>query len=80
MEFTFIINDFPSGLCCICLHRAWILNFDPEAPYIYPYFFLNLDTQGIAGVIKWVLILLAGFVVTGYMFFGIDRLLKKKNK
>ena len=61
--------------------RAWFLGFNPETPYIYPYFFLNLDTQGVVGVIKWVLILLIAFIVIGYIFFGIDRLLKmQKNK
>lgn len=58
--------------------RAWILGFNPEAPYIYPYFFLNIDTQGVSGVIKWVIILLAGFMVTGYLFYGIDCIKKKK--
>ena len=69
---------FPLVYVIFIYTRAWILNFDPEVPYIYPYFFLNLDTQGIAGVIKWVLILLAGFMVTGYLFYGIDRIAKKK--
>lgn len=69
---------FPLVYVLFIYTRAWILNFDPEVPYIYPYFFLNLETQGVAGVIKWVLILLAGFTVTGYAFFAIDRLLNKK--
>ena len=38
--------------------RAWMLEFNAEVPYIYPYFFLNLDTQGVTGVLKWVGILL----------------------
>jgi len=56
--------------------RAWILEFNAEIPYIYPYFFLNLDTQGVAGVLKWVGILLAAFIVVGFIFFGLDRLVK----
>ena len=59
--------------------RAAILNFDPEAPYIYPYFFLNLETQGVGGVAKWVVILFAGFIALGYIFYGIDKLIKSKN-
>lgn len=59
--------------------RAAILNFNPEAPYIYPYFFLNLEIQGIAGVAKWVVILFAGFIALGYIFYGIDKLIKSKN-
>ena len=60
--------------------RAAILNFNPEAPYIYPYFFLNLETQGIAGVAKWVVILFAGFIALGYIFYGIDKLIKSNGK
>lgn len=49
-------------------------------PLIYPYFFLNLETQGIGGVIKWIVILLIFFVVVGYLFWVIDKLGKKKCK
>jgi hypothetical protein len=59
--------------------RAAILNFNPEAPYIYPYFFLNLETQGIAGVAKWVVMLFAGFIALGYIFYGIDKIIKSKD-
>ena len=58
--------------------RAALLNFNPEAPYIYPYFFLNLETQGVAGVAKWVLILFTGFIAMGYIFYGIDKIKKSK--
>ena len=58
--------------------RAAILDFNPEAPYIYPYFFLNLETQGVAGVAKWVVILFACFIVMGYIFYGIDKAIKSK--
>ena len=58
--------------------RAAILNFNPDAPYIYPYFFLNLETQGVAGVAKWVLILFAGVIALGYIFYGIDKVIKSK--
>ena len=58
--------------------RAALLNFNPEAPYIYPYFFLNLETQGVAGVAKWVLILFSGFIAMGYIFYGIDKIIKSK--
>lgn len=58
--------------------RAWILDFNPEAPYIYPYFFLNLDTLGVFGVIKWIGILSMVFIVIGYVMFGLDKILKNK--
>lgn len=58
--------------------RAALVNFNPEVPYLYPYFFLNLDTLGVAGVGKWVGILLVGFIVLGYIFYGVDKLITSK--
>jgi hypothetical protein len=47
-------------------------------PLIYPYFFVNLDTQGVGGVLKWIVILLVAFIAVGYLFVGLDRIGKKK--
>lgn len=58
--------------------RAAIVNFNPEVPYLYPYFFLNLETQGVAGVAKWVAMLFLGFIALGYIFYGIDKVIKSK--
>lgn len=58
--------------------RAAIVNFNPEVPYLYPYFFLNLDNLGVVGVAKWVAILFAGFIALGYIFYGIDNFIKTK--
>ena len=58
--------------------RAAILDFNPDAPYIYPYFFLNLETQGVAGAAKWVAMLFVGFITLGYIFYGIDKMIKLK--
>ena len=69
---------FPVLYVAFVYIRASIVNFNPEVPYLYPYFFLNLDTQGIAGVVKWVLILFVGFIALGYIFYGIDKLIKSK--
>lgn len=69
---------FPLVYVIFIFIRAWILNFDVNVPYIYPYFFLNLDKLGIIGVIKWVVILSLGFVVVGYIFYGIDKILSKR--
>ena len=69
---------FPAVYVAFVYVRAAILNFNPEAPYIYPYFFLNLETQGAAGVAKWIVILFAGFIALGYIFYGIDKLIKSK--
>ena len=69
---------FPALYVVFVYSRAAILNFNPEAPYIYPYFFLNLETQGGAGVARWVAILFVGFIALGYIFYGIDKLIKSK--
>ena len=69
---------FPVVYVAFVYVRAALYNFNPEVPYIYPYFFLNLDTQGVAGVAKWVAILFVGFIALGYIFYGIDKLIKSK--
>ena len=55
-----------------------VMNYAGTDPIIYPYFFLNPERVGISGMITWVLALLAGFVVLGYLFMLTDRLLAKK--
>ena len=69
------------------LIQALILKFDSSiliptttTPLIYPYFFVNLDTLGVPGVLKWIAILSAAFVAVGFVFFGLDRLGKKTSK
>ena len=79
---------FPLGYVIFLLIQAIILGFDSsimvpgsETPLIYPYFFVNVETQGVGGVIMWIVILAAAFVAVGYGFFGLDRLLgRKKDK
>ena len=43
---------FPLVYIVFVYIRAWILDFNPEAPYIYPYSFLNLETQGVVKLKK----------------------------
>ena len=76
---------FPLGYVIFLLVQAVILKFDSsilipttETPLIYPYFFVNLDTQGVPGVLMWIGILAVAFVAVGFAFFGIDRIGKKK--
>ena len=76
---------FPLVYVIFLLIQAIILKFDSSiliptttTPLIYPYFFVNLDTQGVGGVLMWIGILSVAFVVVGYLFFGIDRIQKKK--
>ena len=77
-QYPLISIVFPLVYVIFIFIRAWILKFDATVPYIYPYFFLNLETQGIAGVAKWILILLLGFVVLGFIFYGLDKISRKK--
>lgn len=70
---------FPVLYVTFVFIRAALVNFNPEVPYLYPYFFLNIDNLGIAGVAKWVAILFAGFIALGYIFYGIDKSIKSKN-
>ena len=76
---------FPVAYVIFLLIQAIILKFDSSiliptttTPLIYPYFFVNLDTQGIPGVLMWIGILSVAFAVVGFGFFGLDRLGKKK--
>ena len=68
----------------IFLIHAAILGFDTSiltptgATLIYPYFFVNLETQGVPGVLMWIGILSAAFIAIGFAFFGLDRIGKKK--
>jgi hypothetical protein len=78
-------TSFPLAYLVFIFIQAAIMKFDTsllipgtDTPLIYPYFFVNLETQGIGGVAKWVVILLAAFVVVGFIFFGLDKLGKKK--
>ena len=76
---------FPLAYVIFLLIQAVILKFDSSiliptttTPLIYPYFFVNLDTQGVSGVLMWIGILSAAFVLVGFLFFGLDKLGKKK--
>ena len=69
------------------LIQAIILKFDTSiliptttTPLIYPYFFVNLDTQGVFGVLMWIGILAVAFTAVGYLFYGLDRLGKKTKR
>ena len=78
---------FPVAYVIFLLIQAIILKFDSSilipttsTPLIYPYFFVDLDKQGVPGVLMWIAILSVAFVVVGFAFFGIDRIGKKKSK
>ena len=79
--------SFPLGYAIFLLIHAAILGFDTSiltptgTTLIYPYFFVNLETQGVPGVLMWIAILSVAFVAMGFAFYGLDRLEKKtKNR
>jgi hypothetical protein len=76
---------FPLVYAIFLLVQAVILKFDSsilipnsQTPLIYPYFFVNLETQGVPGVLMWIGILAVAFSAVGFIFFGLDKLGKKK--
>ena len=76
---------FPLAYVIFLLIQAVILKFDTSiliptttTPLIYPYFFVNLETQGLPKVLMWIAILAVVFATVGYAFYGIDRLIKSK--
>ena len=76
---------FPLAYVIFLLIQAIILGFDSSiliptttTPLIYPYFFVNIETQGLPTVLMWIAILAVAFVAIGYLFFGLDRLKKEK--
>ena len=77
---------FPLAYLIFIFIQAAILKFDTSilipgtnTPLIYPYFFVNLETQGVAGVAKWAFLMFIAFMAVGFIFYGIDRLFKRKD-
>ena len=76
--------SFPLGYAIFLLIHAAILGFDTSiltptgTTLIYPYFFVNLETQGVPGVLMWIAILSVAFVAMGFAFYGLDRISKKQ--
>lgn len=76
---------FPLAYVIFLLIQAIILRFDSSiliptttTPLIYPYFFVNIETQGVPGVLMWIAILSVAFVSIGFAFYGLDRISKKQ--
>ena len=76
---------FPLAYVIFLLIQAIILGFDSSiliptttTPLIYPYFFVNIETQGVGGVLMWIAILSVAFVAIGFGFYGLDRISKKQ--
>ena len=76
--------SFPLTYAIFLLIHAAILGFDTSfltptgTTLIYPYFFVNIETQGVPGVLMWIAILSVAFVAIGFGFYGLDRISKKQ--
>ena len=86
-NYPLISVSFPLGYAIFLLIHAAILKFDSsiltptgKGILIYPYFFVNLDKLGVPGVLMWVAILSVAFIAIGYLFYGLDRITKKKEQ
>ena len=75
---------FPLAYAIFLLIQAIILKFDSSiltptgSSLIYPYFFVNIETQTVPGVLMWIAILSVAFVGIGFLFFGLDKIERKK--
>ena len=85
--YPFASVAFPLAYVIFLLIQAVILKFDSSiliptttTPLIYPYFFVNIDTQGLSGVLMWIGILCVAFVAVGFLFFGVDKIGNKKEQ
>lgn len=56
-----------------------LVNSNGDAPLIYPYFFLNPESKGVSGVVKYCIILFFVYLVISYILLFID-ITKKKIK
>ena len=78
--------SFPLAYAIFLLIHAAILGFDTSiltptgTTLIYPYFFVNLETQGVPGVLMWIAILSVAFVPMAFRFYGLDRISKKQKE
>ena len=73
---------FPLIYVSFIMIRAPFITLDPNNPDIkkYPYFFLDIETLGTVGFIKWVCIVLGVFVGVGFIYYLIDKTLAKKTQ
>jgi len=56
-----------------------IPNFNNDGALIYPYFFLDIENTGVPGVLMWIGALIVGLLLFGFIFYGLDRIIKTKN-
>ena len=62
----------------LCRSGSGIMNYVGTDHIIYPYFFLNPESVGIGGMTMWICALLIGFILGGFLFLLVDRLMMKR--
>ena len=62
--------------------RAPVVKVDPLNPDIkkVPYFFLDIEQVGAAGLLKWIIIVFGAFGAFGLVYVTVDKILSKYNK
>lgn len=85
--YPLVSAGFPLAYAVFLLIHAAILRFDSSiltptgtGILIYPYFFVNIETQTVPGVLMWIAILAVAFIALGFAFFGLDRLGRREEK
>lgn len=85
--YPIVSTVFPLLYAAFIYVHAAVRNFDSSIyypgrndPFIYPYFFLNLDKYGVVGVIKNIIVILIVFVAFGYVIVFIDKLFSNVRK
>lgn len=69
--YPFLSTVLPLIYVAFILIRALILG-NSYSGTLYPYFFLNVEHLGFGGVALWIIILVAIFVILGYVLFVFD--------
>jgi len=75
-------------LLCMVMPLLYVIYIVIRAPFVkgkpgldvWPYFFLDMDSLGIGGFLRWLFVLLIAFLAIGYLFYGLDRLWKHKKQ
>lgn len=67
----------PLGYLAFILIRAAIIG-GAQNPVIYPYYFLDIGKIGVGGFFMWIGILLVGFLLISYIYYLLDKHLKKR--
>ena len=71
----------PAIYVAYILIRAAVLDAAGRtAPVVYPYYFLNLADLGWSGFLRWMAVLLTGFLALGYALCVLDKWLARRKK